>query len=341
SSDILDTSLAMALQQASDVLADDIKKILAILKKLADKYKNTLMMGRSHGMHAEPISFGFKMLGHYAAFQRVQKRLGLACDEIATCKLRGAMGLYSSVDPEVEKYVAKKLSLKLEPHATQIIPRDRHAMFFAIILVIAGSIENLALEIRHLQRSEVNEAMENFQVGQKGSSAMPHKKNPILSENLTGLARLIRHYSLSAFDNIALWHERDISHSSVERVMVPDSLILLDFALHRLAGLLENLMVNEKAMAKNIKLSYGLYYSGAVLNALTQKGLKREAAYHIVQNLAMVAWDKETDFVGLVMESDAIAKHLSHDEIKHICHDKHYLKHIERVYDLVYDEKSL
>ena len=336
SSDILDTTLALQLKQAGQLLQKDLEKLLAVLKKIADKYKNTLSIGRSHGIHAEPVSFGFKMLGHYAAFARAQKRLTLAITEIATCKLRGPVGTYSSVDVAIEAHVAKELGLAIEPHATQVIPRDRHAMFFATLAVIAGSIENLAIEIRHLQRTEVNEVQEFFDQGQKGSSAMPHKKNPILSENLTGLARVIRAQCLPAMENIALWHERDISHSSVERFIVPDALVTLDFALDRLTGLLEKLQVNEAAMADNIKKSYRLYFSGAILNGLTQQGVSREAAYQLVQKLAMLAWQDQTDFVDLAMADKTIGQHLSASDIKKICTDAMYLKNIDHVYTLVY-----
>ncbi|MDI9313746.1 MAG: adenylosuccinate lyase [Hydrotalea sp.] len=336
SSDILDTTLALQLKQAGGLLQQGLARVLAALQKLSDKYKTTLTIGRSHGIHAEPVSFGFKMLGHYAAFARAQQRLGLAVAEIATCKLRGPVGTYSSVDPSVESYVAKKLGLAVEPHATQVIPRDRHAMFFATLAVIAGSIENLAVEIRHLQRTEVNEASEFFDQGQKGSSAMPHKKNPILSENLTGLARVIRAQCLPAMENIALWHERDISHSSVERFIVPDALVTLDFALDRLGGLLEKLQVNEAAIAHNMKKSHHLYYSGAILNALTQAGVSREAAYQLVQKLALQAWAEQVDFIDLVTADKTIGKYLSAGDIKKNCNDATYLKNIDHVYDLVY-----
>ncbi len=340
SSDILDTTLSLQLSQASMLLKNNITRLLAALKTLADKHKHTLTMGRSHGIHGEPVSFGFKILGHYAAFQRAATRLEAATRDVATCKLRGPMGTFSSVDPAVEKYVAEKLNLSIEPHATQVIPRDRHAMFFATLAVIAGSIENLATEIRHLQRTEVNEAQEFFSQGQKGSSAMPHKKNPILSENLTGLARLVRGYCLPALENITLWHERDISHSSVERVIVPDALVTLDFALDRLVGLLEKLQVNEAAMADNMKKSYGLYHSGAILNALTHAGLSREESYKLVQSIAMTAWDKKINFVELILGDKTIATYLSSSDIKKLCQDDNYLQYIDYIYQMVYGSSN-
>ncbi|MCX8516233.1 MAG: lyase family protein, partial [Alphaproteobacteria bacterium] len=304
----------------------------AAIKALAIKHKYTLTIGRSHGIHAEPVSFGFKMLGHYAAFRRGQQRLTAATDEIATCKLRGPVGTFSSVDPSVEQYVAEKIGLRVEDHATQVIPRDRHAMFFATLAVMAGSIENLAPEIRHLQRTEVNEAQEFFDQGQKGSSAMPHKQNPILSENLTGIARLIRGYVMPALENITLWHERDISHSSVERVAAPDACILLDFALDRLATMMEKLVVKQDQLTTNMALSFGIYHSGRVLNTLTQKGMSREAAYSTVQTVAQRAAAAKRPFASVAAEDKTITAHLSPDTIAQLCDDQFYLRHMDAIF---------
>lgn len=332
SSDILDSTLALQLKQASALLQKDLTRLLAAIKALAIKHKYTLTIGRSHGIHAEPVSFGFKMLGHYAAFRRGQQRLTAATDEIATCKLRGPVGTFSSVDPSVEQYVAEKIGLRVEDHATQVIPRDRHAMFFATLAVMAGSIENLATEIRHLQRTEVNEAQEFFDQGQKGSSAMPHKQNPILSENLTGIARLIRGYVMPALENITLWHERDISHSSVERVAAPDACILLDFALDRLATMMEKLVVKQDQLTTNMALSFGIYHSGRVLNTLTQKGMSREAAYSTVQTVAQRAAAAKRPFASVAAEDKTITAHLSPDTIAQLCDDQFYLRHMDAIF---------
>ncbi len=291
SSDVLDTSFAVQLTQASDLLLEDLDKLLSALKKRTIEHKDTLCIGRSHGIHAEPTTFGVKLAGHLAAFARAKKRLQAARDEIASCTISGAVGVYATIDPEVEAYVAEKLGLTPETVATQVIPRDRHAMFFATLGVIASSIENLAVEIRHLQRTELREAEEYFSPGQKGSSAMPHKRNPILSENLTGLARVVRAAVTPALENVALWHERDISHSSVERVMAPDACIALDFALGRLTGLIENLLVYPQTMRENLEKMGGLVFSQKVLLALTQAGISREDAYRLVQKNAMQVWE--------------------------------------------------
>jgi adenylosuccinate lyase len=307
SSDVLDTCLAVQLKQAADILLDDLDVLLAALKRRAFEHKNTVCIGRSHGIHAEPTTFGLKLAGHYAAFDRARERLRRAQSEIATCAISGAVGTFANIDPAVERHVAKQMGLKVEPISTQVIPRDRHAMFFATLGVIAGSIENLAIEIRHLQRSEVREAEEYFSPGQKGSSAMPHKRNPVLSENLTGLARLIRATVGPALENIALWHERDISHSAVERLNAPDATIALDFALARLAGIVDKLVVYPDAMRRNLDLFGGLIHSQRVLLALTQAGMAREDAYRAVQHNAMRAWEKGLDFLTLLKSDPEIA----------------------------------
>ena len=300
SSDVLDTCLAVQLSQAADLLLADLDRLLAALEARALEHKHTPCLGRSHGIHAEPTTFGLKLLGHYAAFRRNRERLERARAEVATCAISGAVGTFATIDPAVERHVAEKLGLAVEPISTQVIPRDRHAAYFATLGVIASSVENLALEIRHLQRSEVREAEEYFAPGQKGSSAMPHKRNPILSENLTGLARVVRAAVVPALENVALWHERDISHSSVERVFAPDATIALDFALARLAGLVEKLLVYPEAMQANLEKLGGLIHSQNVLLALTQAGVGREAAYAIVQRSAMKVWAGEGDFLALL-----------------------------------------
>ncbi len=287
SSDVLDTAFAVQLTQAADILLDDLNALLGALKKRAIEHKETICIGRSHGIHAEPTTFGLKLAGHYAAFKRGKERLIAARAEIATCALSGAVGTYATLDPAVEEYVAENLGLKAEEHSTQVIPRDRHAMFFATLGVIASSIENLAIEIRHLQRTEVREAEEFFSKGQKGSSAMPHKRNPIASENLTGQARVVRMAVTPAMEDVALWHERDISHSSVERVIGPDATVTLDYALARLTGLVDNLLIYPDTMMENLEKMGGLVFSQKVLLALTQAGISREAGYRIVQRNAM------------------------------------------------------
>ncbi len=290
SSDVLDTALAVQLRDAARLLDAGLARLLAALKRRALEHRHTLTIGRSHGIHAEPTSFGLKLAGHWAEFARNRARLARAAEEVATCAISGAVGTFAHVPPVVEAHVAKALGLAIEPVSTQIIPRDRHAMFFATLAVIASGIERLAVEVRHLQRSEVREAEEYFHAGQKGSSAMPHKRNPVLSENLTGLARLVRGYAIPALENVALWHERDISHSSVERVIAPDATIALDFALQRLAGIIETLIVYPERMAANLEALGGIVHSGEVLLALTQAGLSREDAYRIVQRNAMTTW---------------------------------------------------
>jgi adenylosuccinate lyase len=293
SSDVLDTTFAVQLQQSSDILLADLDKVLAAFEKRILEHKDTITIGRSHGIHAEPTTFGVKLAGHYAAFKRAKLRILNAREEISVCAISGAVGTFATVPPEVEAYVANKLNLKPETVSTQVIPRDRHAMFFATLGVIASSIENIAIEIRHLQRTEVREAEEFFSAGQKGSSAMPHKRNPILTENLTGLARVVRASVIPAMENVALWHERDISHSAVERFFAPDTCVTLDFALNRLANVIENLLVYPKTMMANLERMGGLVFSQRTLLALTQAGIAREDAYRIVQRSAMKVWESD------------------------------------------------
>jgi adenylosuccinate lyase len=336
SSDVLDTCLAVQLKQASDILMADLDALLAALKRRAYEHKDTLCIGRSHGIHAEPTTFGLKLAGHYAAFDRARERLRQARSEIATCAISGAVGTFANIDPAVERHVAEKMGLAVEPISTQVIPRDRHAMFFATLGVIAGSIENLATEIRHLQRSEVREAEEYFSPGQKGSSAMPHKRNPVLSENLTGLARIIRAAVNPALENIALWHERDISHSAVERVMAPDATIALDFALARLAGVIEKLVVYPEAMRRNLDLFGGLVHSQRVLLALTQAGMGREDAYQAVQRNAMRAWQEGVDFLGLLKSDPEVSARLAPEALE-ACFDLAYhTRRIDQIFDRVF-----
>ena len=292
SSDVLDTCLSVQLTQATDLLLEDLDAVLAALRHRAIEHKHTLTIGRSHGIHAEPTSFGLKLAGHYAEFARNRRRLEAARAEIAVAAISGAVGTYAHLDPRVEAYVAEKLGLAVEPVSTQVIPRDRHAAYFCTLAVIASGIERLATEVRHLQRSEVREAEEFFHPGQKGSSAMPHKRNPVLSENLTGLARLVRSAAVPALENVALWHERDISHSSVERGIAPDATVTLDFALARLAGMMEKLVIYPQRMAANLESLGGVVHSGEVLLALTRAGLSREEAYRIVQSQAMATWTR-------------------------------------------------
>jgi len=336
SSDVLDTCLAVQLKQASDILLADLDRLLAVLKRRAMEHKNTLSIGRSHGIHAEPTTFGLKLAGHYAAFDRARARLVEARREIATCAISGAVGTFANIDPAVERHVAEKMGLTVEPISTQVIPRDRHAFFFAVLGVMAGSIENLAIEIRHLQRSEVREAEEFFSEGQKGSSAMPHKRNPVLSENLTGLARIVRAAVTPAMENIALWHERDISHSAVERVMAPDATIALDFALARLAGLMDRLIVYPEAMRRNLDLFGGLIHSQRVLLALTQAGMDREDAYRAVQRNAMRAWQDSLDFHELLEADPEVAKRLKPAEIAACFDPAYHTKRVDEIFTRVF-----
>lgn len=329
SSDVLDTTFGVQLQQSTDILLADLDKVLAALKKRMTEHKDTLTIGRSHGIHAEPTTFGVKLAGHYAAFARAKKRLLAARDEVSVCAISGAVGTYATVPPEVEAYVASKLNLNVETVSTQVIPRDRHAMFFATLGVIASSIENIAIEIRHLQRTEVREAEEFFSPGQKGSSAMPHKRNPVLTENLTGLARTIRASVVPAMENVALWHERDISHSAVERFIAPDTCVALDFALNRLANVIENLLVYPERMKANLERMGGLVFSQRTLLALTQAGIAREDAYRIVQRNAMKVWEsdgKVTLRAILEQDNDVTAK-LDKAKLDAIFDYAPYIKH--------------
>src|SRR4051812_47586607 len=338
SSDVLDTTLAVQLAQASDLLLADLDALLAALKRRAIEHKDTATIGRSHGIHAEPTTFGLKLAGHYAAFARNRERLVAARAEIATCAISGAVGTFANIDPYVEKHVAEKLGLTGEPVSTQVIPRDRHAMFFATLGVIASSIENLAVEIRHLQRTEVREAEEYFSPGQKGSSAMPHKRNPVLSENLTGLARLVRASVTPALENVALWHERDISHSSVERVMAPDATIALDFALARTIGMMEKLVVYPDRMRKNLDDLGGLVFSQRVLLALTQAGMSREGAYVAVQRNAMAVWREGGSFLQNLQNDPDVTQHLDADALAALFNMAYHTKHVNTVFKRVFGE---
>ena len=331
SSDVLDTCFNLQLKQAGKVLIQDIDKLLKTLKAKSNKYKNTITIGRSHGIHAEPVTFGLKLATYYAEFKRNKKRLEQAIEEISTCAISGAVGTFAHIGPNIEKFVAKKLGLKPEPISTQIIPRDRHAHFFNTLALIASSAERLATEVRHLQRTEVLEAEEYFSSGQKGSSAMPHKRNPVLSENITGLARLVRSYSIPGMENIVLWHERDISHSSVERNIGPDATVTLDFLLIRLNNVVANLVVHPKTMESNLNKFKGLIFSQGVMLKLTQKGVKREDAYKVVQKNAMKTWDKNEDFYNNLKKNKLIQKNLTAKELKQLFdvnYHKRYINHI-------------
>ncbi|GAC1333435.1 MAG: adenylosuccinate lyase [Beijerinckiaceae bacterium] len=336
SSDVLDTCLAVQLTRAADILIRDVDELLAALKRRAFEHKMTPAIGRSHGIHAEPITFGLKLAQAYAEFARCRARLIAARAEIATCAISGAVGTFANIDPRVEEHVAAKMGLKPEPVSTQIIPRDRHAMFFATLGVVASSIERLAIEIRHLQRTEVLEAEEFFSEGQKGSSAMPHKRNPVLTENLTGLARLVRGMVIPALENVALWHERDISHSAVERMIAPDATITLDFALARLAGVIDKLVVYPENMRKNLDRLGGLIHSQRVLLALTQKGVSREDAYSYVQRNAMPVWRGEGDFLTLLKKDSDVSKALSAAELEALFDLDYHLKHVDTVFRRVF-----
>ncbi len=340
SSDVLDTCLAVQLSRASDILIADLDRLLAALRKRAKEHKYSITIGRSHGIHAEPTTFGIKLAQAYAEFDRAKQRLVAAKAEIATCAISGAIGTFANIDPRVEAYVAEKLGLAVEPISTQVIPRDRHAMFFATLGVIASSIERLATEVRHLQRTEVLEAEEFFSPGQKGSSAMPHKRNPVLSENLTGLARLVRGMVTPALENVALWHERDISHSSVERMIGPDATVTLDFALNRLVGLIENLLVYPENMKANLDLLGGLHNSQRVLLALTQAGLSREESYAAVQRNAMQVWQARGDrtgmFATLLKADPEVAGKLSAGDIDAMFDDFYHLKHVDALFERVF-----
>jgi len=336
SSDVLDTCLNVQLTRAADILLKDLDKLLAALKTRAFEHKMTPTIGRSHGIHAEPVTFGLKMAYAYAEFSRAKERLIAARKDIATCAISGAVGTFAQIDPRVEEHVAKAMGLTPEPISTQVIPRDRHAMYFATLGVIASSMERLAIEIRHMQRTEVLEAEEFFSEGQKGSSAMPHKRNPVLTENITGLARMVRAYVTPALENVALWHERDISHSSAERMFGPDATVTLDFALNRLAGVIEKLLVYPANMQKNLDRLGGLVHSQRVLIALTQKGASREDSYKMVQRNAMPVWRGEGDFQTLLKQDTDVKKYLTDDEIAEKFDLGYHLKHVDTIFKRVF-----
>ncbi|PZQ79972.1 MAG: adenylosuccinate lyase [Ancylobacter novellus] len=336
SSDVLDTCFNVQLMRAADILIKDVDRLLAALETRAFEHKLTPTIGRSHGIHAEPTTFGLKLAQAHAEFQRNRARLVAARDEVSTCAISGAVGTFAQIDPRVEEYVAAKLGMKVEPVSTQVIPRDRHAAFFAALGVVASSMERVAIEIRHLQRTEVLEAEEFFSAGQKGSSAMPHKRNPVLTENVTGLARLVRGMVTPALENVALWHERDISHSSVERGIGPDATVTLDFALNRLAGVVEKLIVYPETMQKNLDRLGGLVHSQRVLLALTQKGASREDAYRLVQRNAMPVWRGEGDFQTLLTNDADVRSYLSAEEIVEKFDLGYHLKHVDTIFTRVF-----
>jgi adenylosuccinate lyase len=340
SSDVLDTCLNVQLVRAADLLIADVDALLAALKRRAFEHKHTPTIGRSHGIHAEPTTFGLKLASAYAEFARAKERLVCARTEVATCAISGAVGTFAQVDPRVEQHVAKAMGLAVEPVSTQVIPRDRHAMYFATLGVVASSVERLATEIRHLQRTEVLEAEEFFSEGQKGSSAMPHKRNPVLSENVTGLARMVRAYVTPALENVALWHERDISHSSVERMIGPDATTTLDFALARLAAIVDKLVVYPANMRKNLERLGGLVHSQRVLLALTQKGVGREQAYAMVQRNAMRAWQESADFLALLKADKEVRQHLSEVELAANFDLDYHFKHVDTVFERVFGTAS-
>jgi adenylosuccinate lyase len=338
SSDVLDTCLAVQLKRAADLLIEDIDQLLGVLKRRAYEYKLTPTIGRSHGIHAEPVTFGLKLAEAYAEFARNRQRLEAARTDIATCAISGAVGTFANIDPRVEAYVAEKLELAIEPVSTQVIPRDRHAMFFATLGVIASSIERLATEIRHLQRTEVLEAEEYFSAGQKGSSAMPHKRNPVLTENLTGLARMVRAYVIPAMENVALWHERDISHSSVERYIGPDATITLDFALARLTNVMDKLLVYPERMQKNLDRMGGLVHSQRVLLALTQAGASREDSYRLVQRNAMKVWESDgaLSLLELLKADPEVTALLSAEQIEERFDLDYHFKYVDTIFERVF-----
>jgi len=336
SSDVLDTCLNVQLARAADILIEDTDALLAALKKRAFEYKMTPTIGRSHGIHAEPTTFGVKLATYYAEFTRARARLVTAREEIATCAISGAVGSFANIDPKVEEHVAKAMGLKVEPVSTQVIPRDRHAAYFAALGVVASSLERLAIEIRHLQRTEVLEAEEYFSPGQKGSSAMPHKRNPVLTENVTGLARMVRSYAIPAMENVALWHERDISHSSVERYIGPDATITLDFALARMTGVVEKLVVYPDRMQKNLDATHGLVHSQRVLLALTQAGLPREDSYRLVQKNAMRAWNGEGNLLDLLKADPDVSKALPAAKLEAMFDLGYHLKQVDTIFKRVF-----
>ena len=336
SSDVLDTCFAVQLAQAADILLADTDKLLAALKRRAEQHKHTVCIGRSHGIHAEPTTFGVKLAGHYAEFARGRGRLAAARAEVATCAISGPVGTFATIDPAVERHVAAKLGLAPETVSTQIIPRDRHAVFFTTLAVVASAVERLATEIRHLQRTEIREAEEYFAPGQKGSSSMPHKRNPVLTENLCGLARLVRATVTPALENVTVWHERDISHSSVERNIAPDATIALDFALARLTGVVDKLLVYPEAMKANLEKLGGLHNSQRVLLALTQKGMSREDAYRAVQRNAMEVWHGNGAFLNLLKADKAIGEHLADDELESLFDLGYHTKHVDTIFRRVF-----
>ena len=337
SSDILDTTLSVQLARAADILLAGLDRVLSALKIRANEHKYTPTIGRSHAIHAEPTTFGIKLARFYAEFQRNKTRLQAAKLEISTCAISGAVGTFAHIDPMVERYVAKKMQLQIEPISSQVIPRDRHAMFFAVLGVIASSVENLAIEVRHLQRTEVREAEEFFSAGQKGSSAMPHKRNPVLTENLTGLARMVRSVVIPALENVALWHERDISHSSVERMIGPDATITLDFALNRLAGVVEKLVVYPEQMQANLDALGGLVHSQQILLALTQKGVSREDAYRLVQKHAMDVWKTGGSYLDRMKSDDEVGQYLTNAELEQLFDTKQHHQHVDTIFTRVFE----
>ena len=340
SSDLLDTCLAAQLAQATDILLKDMDALLAALKKRAEESRDVPCMGRSHGIHAEPTTMGLKFARFYAEMQRNRERLLRAREDVCVCAISGAVGTYANIDPSVQEYVAEQMGLGSEPISTQVIPRDRHAYYFATLGVIASSIENIATEIRHLQRTEVLEAEEFFSKGQKGSSAMPHKRNPVLSENLTGLARIVRGYVTPALENVALWHERDISHSSVERMIAPDATVTLDFALSRLTGLVENLVLYPENMQKNLDQLGGLVFSQRVMLTLTQKGMSREDAYAAVQRNAMKVWRGEGDFLTFLKADADVINHITEDDLSALFDLSYHTKHVQTIFAAVFGASS-
>ena len=340
SSDVLDTAFSIQMVQSTEILLKGINKLLVSLKRRAFEHKNTLCIGRSHGIHAEPTTFGLKLAGFYAEFERNYERLIIAKEEISICAISGAVGTFANISPSVESYVAKKMGLKVETISTQIIPRDRHASWFSCLSVVASSIERLSTEIRHLQRTEVREVEEFFSTGQKGSSAMPHKRNPVLSENLTGLARIVRASLIPAMENVALWHERDISHSSVERVFAPDATIALDFAITRMTGIIDNLLINPEKMKENMDKLKGLVNSQQVLLKLTQSGFNREEAYLLIQDVAMKVWDGKGTFLSLLTKHKKINQNLKAGELESLFDENYHTKNVDFIFNRVFKDKK-
>jgi adenylosuccinate lyase len=341
SSDILDTCFSVQLKQCAEELIKDLTMLLDSIKLRAWEHKDTVCIGRSHGIHAEPITFGLKLASWYAEMQRNLERLRLAHDNIATSAISGAVGTFANIDPSVETYVCEKMGLKPEPISTQVIPRDRHAEYFCTLAIIASSVERISVEIRHLQRTEVLEAEEFFSKGQKGSSAMPHKRNPILTENLTGLARLIRGFAIPALENVALWHERDISHSSVERNIGPDATVTLDFALRRLNSVVKNLLVYPERMEENMNRTHGLIFSQRVLLALTQAGTSREAAYRMVQRNAMRVWEEDKDFLQELLNDEEVVTALGEQGLREVFDMKYHLAHVDTIFERIFGKRQV